>query len=83
METLFVVACVANPLRWRSRLALARTAVADWQKEANVHITLAECAYGSRRHDLADLASARVWMGDRGPGGARSLSRHSTLGYGL
>ena len=60
METLFVVACVANPLRWRSRVALARAAVADWLKEANVHITLAECAYGSRGYDLADLASARV-----------------------
>ena len=60
METLFVVACVANPLRWRSRIALARAAIADWLREANVHITLAECAYGSRRYDLADLASARV-----------------------
>jgi hypothetical protein len=60
METLFVVACVANPLRWQSRIALARAAVADWLKEPNVHITLAECAYGSRGYNLADLASARV-----------------------
>ncbi len=60
METLFVVACVANPLRWRSRITLARTALADWLKEANVHITLAECAYGSRGWDLADLASPRM-----------------------
>ena len=30
METLFIVACVANPLRWQSRIALARGAVADW-----------------------------------------------------
>ena len=60
METLYVVACVANPLRWRSRVALARAAVGDWLKEPNVHITLAECAYGSRGYDLADLASDRV-----------------------
>ena len=60
METLFVVACVANPLRWRSRIALARTALADWLKEPNVHITLAECAYGSQGWDLADLASPRI-----------------------
>jgi hypothetical protein len=60
METLFVVTCVANPLRWRSRVALARAALADWLQEPNVHITLAECAYGSRGWDLADLASARV-----------------------
>ena len=60
METLYVVACVANPLRWQSRLALARAAIADWLKEPNVHITVAECAYGSRGFDLADLASERV-----------------------
>ena len=60
METLYIVACVANPLRWRSRIALARGALADWLKEPNVYITLAECAYGSREWDLADLASARV-----------------------
>ena len=60
METLFIVACVANPLRWQSRIALARAAVTAWLKEPNVHITLAECAYGSRSYNLADLASARV-----------------------
>ena len=60
METLFIIACVANPLRWQSRIALARAAVADWLKEPNVHITLAECAYGSGTYNLADLASARV-----------------------
>jgi hypothetical protein len=59
-ETLYVVACVANPLRWQSRFALGRAAVADWLKEPNVHITVAECAYGSRAFELADLASARV-----------------------
>jgi hypothetical protein len=46
METLYVVAYVANPLRWKSRVALARAAIADWLKEPNVHVTLAECAYG-------------------------------------
>jgi len=60
METLYVVACMANPLRWRSRIALARAALTDWLKEPNVHIILAECAYGSRGWHLADLASARV-----------------------
>jgi len=60
METLYVVACVANPLHWRSRVALARAAVGEWLKEPSVHITLAECAYGSRGYDLADLAGARV-----------------------
>jgi hypothetical protein len=58
METLYVVACVANPLQWRSRVALARAAVRAWLKEPRVHITLAECAYGSRSHQLTDLAGA-------------------------
>ena len=40
-ETLHVVACVSNPLRWQSRIALARAAVADWLAEPNVHVTLA------------------------------------------
>ena len=60
METLFIVACVANPLRWQSRIALARAAVADWLKEPNVRITLTECAYGSRGYDLAHLAGPRL-----------------------
>ncbi|RBP15853.1 hypothetical protein DFR50_107123 [Roseiarcus fermentans] len=59
-EILHVVACVSNPLRWQSRIALARAAIAAWLAEPNVHVTLAECAYGSRAHDLADLASDRV-----------------------
>lgn len=60
METLHIVACVANPLRWQSRYALARAAIADWLTEPEVHVTLAECAHGSREPALADLASARV-----------------------
>ncbi len=60
METLYVVACVANPLRWASRAALARLSIADWLGEAQVHVTLVECAYGSRRFEFADLASDRV-----------------------
>ena len=56
-EILHVVACVANPLRWQSRITLARAAIADWLKEPNVHVTLAECVYGSRGYNLADLAA--------------------------
>jgi hypothetical protein len=60
METLFVVTCVANPLLWKSRHTLARAAIIDWLKEPNVHVTLAECAYGSRGYELSDLTSDRV-----------------------
>jgi hypothetical protein len=60
LETLYVVTCVANPLRWQSRIALARAAIVDWLREGNVHVTLAECVYGSRGYDLANLAGERV-----------------------
>lgn len=60
METLYVVACVSNPLRWRTRIDLARRAIADWLKAPQVHVTLVECTYGSRGYELDDLASERV-----------------------
>jgi hypothetical protein len=60
LETLYVVTCVANPLLWQSRENLARVAISDWLKEPNVAIYLAECAYGSRGYQLADLAGPRV-----------------------
>ena len=59
-EILTLITCVSNPLRWQSRLALARAAIADWLAEPNVKILLAECVYGARGFDLADLASDRV-----------------------
>ncbi len=60
METLYVVTCVANPLRWQSREALARAAIASWLQSPNVHVTLVEVAYGSRGFGLADLAGTRI-----------------------
>jgi len=59
-EILHVVACVANPLRWQSRDALARAAIVDWLNEPNVEITLVECAHGSRPFTLAGLEHARL-----------------------
>ena len=56
---IYIATCVANPLRWRSRVSLARAAIKDWLNEPNIHITLAEVAYGSRGYGLADLASDR------------------------
>jgi hypothetical protein len=60
IETLHVVTCVANPLRWVSRDSLARAAVASWLKAPQVHVTLVEAAYGARGFALRDLAGARV-----------------------
>ncbi len=59
-EILHVVACVSNPLRWRTRLDLARAAIADWLQAPQVHVTLVECVYGARGFDLAELAGARL-----------------------
>ena len=59
-ETLYVVAAVSNPLLWETRGRLARAAIASWLQEPNVHVTVAECAYGSRGYELADLAGPRV-----------------------
>lgn len=59
-ETLYVVTCVSNPLRWQSRIALAKAAITHWLKHPNVHVTLVECAYGSRGYDLAHMASERL-----------------------
>jgi len=56
METLHVVTCVANPLGWRSREALARHAIAAWLRAPEVSITLVEAAYGSREFAMTDLA---------------------------
>src|SRR5271163_2114617 len=59
-EILHVVACVANPLRWLSRITLARAAIADWLRAPEIAVTLVECAYGARGFALADLAGQRV-----------------------
>jgi len=56
-----VVTCVANPLGWASRVALAKAAVASWLKEPNITVYLTECLYGSdTNYELASLASNRV-----------------------
>ena len=60
MDLLHVVAAIANPIRWESRIHLARLAIESWLDEPNVHVTLVECAYGARPFELADLDGARV-----------------------
>ena len=59
-EILHVVTCVANPLRWASREALARAAIASWLGSREVYVTLVEAAYGSRGFAMADLHGERV-----------------------
>ena len=45
-DTLQIVTAVANPIRWKSRILLARAAIVDWLRESNVHVTIVEVAYG-------------------------------------
>jgi hypothetical protein len=42
-------------VRWKSRILLARAAIANWLREPNVHVTIVEAAHGERGYDLADL----------------------------
>ncbi|MGH6842401.1 MAG: hypothetical protein ACREDV_09980 [Methylocella sp.] len=60
-DTLHIVTAIANPIMWKSRVLLARAAIVDWLREANVHVTIVEVAHGARGFELADLGeNARV-----------------------
>ena len=51
-ELLHVVTAIANPVRWHSRIKLYR----DFERhmlDSGVHLTVVECAYGERPHELA------------------------------
>jgi hypothetical protein len=52
---LHVVAAVANPVRWTSRIRLARDFIAH-MLDSGVVLTVVECAYGDRPFELADVA---------------------------
>ncbi len=55
-RTLHIVTCIANPLLWKSRIALAEKAIQSWLAKPNVRVTLVECAYGNRNYQLDYLA---------------------------
>ena len=51
-DLLHVVTCVSNPIRWESRIRLYR----DFEQhmlESGANLTVVECAYGDRPHELA------------------------------
>lgn len=58
-DLLHVVTCVSNPIRWASRIALAR-AFADHVTAAGAHLTTVECQYGDRPFELADMPGQHV-----------------------
>lgn len=51
-ELLHVVTAIANPLRWQSRIRLYRDFERHMQA-SGVRLTVVECAYGDRPHELA------------------------------
>jgi hypothetical protein len=51
-RTLHIVTCISNPLLWKTRITLAVKAIRSWLQEPNVDITLVECVYGNRDHQL-------------------------------
>jgi hypothetical protein len=53
-DLLHVVTAVANPIRWESRIRLARNFIAH-MLDSGVKLTVVECAYGERPYDL-DIA---------------------------
>lgn len=57
IRILDIVTVISNPIGWGSRLSTARSAINDWLSEPNVRITIVECVYGGRPHDLVDLAN--------------------------
>jgi hypothetical protein len=57
-HALHVVTAYANPLRWQSRLRLYR----DFERHmlaSGVQLTVVECAYGDRPHELAGAQGVR------------------------
>jgi hypothetical protein len=55
MDTLHVVTAIANPIRWQSRTRLYRQ-FEEHMLDSGVHLTVVECAYGDRPHELAGNA---------------------------
>jgi len=52
-ELLHVVAAIANPIRWESRIRHYRN-FRDHLLDSGVKLTIVECALGERPHELAD-----------------------------
>jgi hypothetical protein len=53
-KLLHVVTAVSNPLRWKSRIRLARDAISEWVADG-ASVTVVECTTGERPPELDDL----------------------------
>ena len=57
-DLLHVVTVVSNPIRWQSRIRLMREFAAH-MLDSGVRLTVVECQYGERPHELRDLAGVQ------------------------
>lgn len=54
-NTLHVIGVISNPVRYHSRYRLAREWIHEMAKTPHVKLTLVECAFGDRQHELMEL----------------------------
>src|SRR4051812_28745976 len=80
-DRLHVVACVANPIRWQSRIALFER-FARHMLASGVRLYVVECAYGERPHQLASFPGI-VHIPVRASGRALVWNKESLLQIGL
>jgi hypothetical protein len=82
-ELLDVVACVANPVREKARIALALPFI-DHMIASGVRLTIVECAYGERPFDLVpSTPAAFTHIGVRAAGNTLMWNKESLLQIGL
>ena len=77
-DLLHVVAVIANPMRWRSRLALYRQ-FEQHMLDSGVHLTTVECAYGDRPFELGNPAVNHVKVHSK----SRVWNKESLINAGL
>lgn len=54
-DLLHVITCIANPIRWKSRIALCKQ-FAEHMLASGVQLTVVECAYGDRPFECDGIA---------------------------
>ncbi len=74
---------ITNPIRWESRIRLARLAIVDWLSKPNVHVMIVEVAHGAHGYDLADLGNHMRVMHVPVRAATRAWSKENCLNIGI
>lgn len=80
-DRLHVVVAMANPVRWESRIRLFRE-FAEHMIESGVQLTVVECAFGERPHELGQDSRYRH-VAVRAAGHALVWNKETLLGIGI